>query len=325
MVSSHHHRISLLSGRVLVKPKIAVVGSTNMDLIVPCVHIPRPGETVIAKGGQESPGGKGANQAVGAARAGGDVQFLTRVGDDGFGKLLLANLQQEGVSPDSILITPGVSSGLAIVMVEDSGENAIAVVPGANGCVTAEDVESHAEVIRSADILLLQLELTLEPVLAAIRIARDARVRIVVDPAPVPASFPEELLQVDVVCPNQGEASAILGAEVRTIQDARQAAWQLVRRGAKQAIITLGADGAVICDGNNVDFIAPFEVQAIDTTAAGDAFAAAFAVSWGEGKSIQEATRFGCAAGALAASRSGAQNAMPTRAEIDARLLEFVS
>ncbi len=302
------------------KPRITIVGSINMDLVVRSRKLPAPGETITASNSVESPGGKGANQSVAAARLGADVIHLGRVGSDSFADRLIDNLNREGVKTDHVLRTPSISSGLAVVMVEDSGENSIVVVPGSNGEVTAVDVEQHADIIRESDVLVVQLEIPLDAVLAAIDIAREAGVKVIVDPAPAVENLPEELLRVDVICPNQSEAEILLGTPIESVQDARQAAWQLVRRGVKNAIITLGSEGAVLCDGETLEFLAPFAVEAVDTTAAGDAFAGALAVRWMETGDLLQATRFACAAGALAASKPGAQPAMPRRNEIEALL-----
>jgi ribokinase len=298
-------------------PRIAVLGSINMDLVVRCAHLPAPGETIIANSSCEIPGGKGANQAVAAARAGGEVTMIGRVGDDAFASRLVDNLRREKIDTDSVLATDGCASGIAIVAVENSGENSIMVVPGANGRVGCEDVDAAADLIRAADILLLQLEIPLDSVLAASAIASDAGVPVILDPAPMPSALPENLLDVDVICPNQSEASAIVGRPIESLDDARDALPSLHQQGAKQVIITLGGQGALISDGNAVTFIEPFQVTPRDTTAAGDAFAGALAVRLAAGEPFEQAARFAAAAGAIAATRIGAQTGMPTRSEIE--------
>jgi ribokinase len=305
----------------LRRPRIVVVGSINMDLIVRSSRLPRPGETVIGRETQELPGGKGANQAVAAARLEADVSMIGRVGNDGFGERLRAGLQEERIDMSRVVVTPGCASGLAIVAVEDSGENAITVIPGANARVTAADVLDAADLIREADVLLLQLEVPLETVLAAIEMARRHETVVILNPAPAPATFSPELLSVDVACPNETEAAALTGITVIDLADANQAARRLRAMGARNAVITLGARGAVVCESDGqCEHVESFEVQAVDTTAAGDAFAAALAVSLARGKSISEGVQYACAAGALAATRHGAQPAMPTAAEV-ARLV----
>lgn len=289
-----------------------------MDLVVRCAHLPVPGETIIADSSVEIPGGKGANQAVAAARANGEVTMIGRVGDDAFAGRLLENLLREHIGTGDVIETEQSASGIAVVVVEESGENAIVVVPGANGRVTPDDVDAAADTIRNSDILLLQLEIPLDAVRVAIAIATKASVRVILDPAPTPpSSLPEQILNVDIICPNQSEASAIVGRPVKTIDDARDCVSRLHDRGAKNVIITLGGDGAVVSEGGSVVWIEPFKITPVDTTAAGDAFAGALAVRLAEGSSLIEAARFAAAAGAIAATRVGAQPGMPTRSEIE--------
>lgn len=299
------------------QPRLAVLGSINMDLVIRCRRLSRPGETLLADDAREVPGGKGANQAVAAARLGAQVAMIGRVGSDGFASSLLANLRAENVDTGAVVSTPDCPSGLAVVSVDSGGENSITVVPGANGRVTPADVESAADVIRNADVLLLQLETPVEAVLAGIHIARAAGTRVILDPAPAPTNLPAGLLNVDALCPNESEAAAILGCEIDSIDAARSAVLDLQGFGAANAIITLGANGAIFCDSSgHVQHVPTAKVDAVDTTAAGDAFAAALGVFWAEGRSFAEAVQSACFAGALVASRHGAQVAMPTRDEI---------
>ena len=288
-----------------------------MDLVVRCANLPVPGETIIADSSSEIPGGKGANQAVASARAGGDVTMIGRVGDDAFADRLLENLRRENIDTVNVSRSKQCASGIAVVAVEASGENAIMVVPGSNGRVTPEDVEAAAGVIRKSDVLLLQLEIPLDAVLAAIKIATAADVRVILDPAPMPNSLPDEILNVDIICPNQSEASAIVGRPIETVDDARGCVSRLHHRGARNVIITLGGDGAVVSDGVSVEWIQPWKITPVDTTAAGDAFAGALALRLADGASLVEAARFAAAAGAIAATRVGAQPGMATRDEIE--------
>lgn len=288
-----------------------------MDLVVRCAHLPEPGETIIADSCEEVPGGKGANQAVAAARAGGRVSMIGRVGQDAFATRLVDNLRTEEVDCSSIRTSPG-ASGVAVVGVERSGENAIMVVPGANGKVDLADVDAAAESIRGAQRLLVQLEIPLDTVLAAIDVARRASVPVILDPAPMPSSLPDGLLHVDLVCPNQTEASAMIGRAIDSVQDAIDAIPMIRQLGAENVIITLGDQGVVMGDGVSSDWVQPTKVDAVDTTAAGDAFAGALAVRLADGDSLPDAVRFASAAGALAATRPGAQPGMPTASEIEA-------
>ncbi|MEN0110462.1 MAG: ribokinase [Planctomycetota bacterium] len=303
-------------------PRIVVVGSANMDLVLRCPRIPRPGETLLGDSVTEAPGGKGANQAVAASRLGGDVTLIGRVGDDAFAGRLLDSLSGNGVRTDRVASTEGIASGVATISVADNGENAILVIPGANALVTPADVAAARESISAADTLLLQLETPQETIVAAIAVAREAGVRVILDPAPVPATVAAGLLDVDIICPNETEAEALLGRSVGATADERLAAAKaLTQLGARTAIITLGAEGAVWTtrDGESGTVAAP-KIDPVDTTAAGDAFAGALGLRLAEGADLPTALRFACAAGSAAATRLGAQPGMPTRAEVEALL-----
>ncbi|MGI9472534.1 MAG: ribokinase [Rubripirellula sp.] len=296
---------------------IVVLGSINMDLVVQCNELPDRGETIIATSSSEVPGGKGANQAVSASRAGGSVTMIGRVGSDAFGEKLLSHLRQDAVDITRTLQVSDCASGIALVTVESSGENSIVVVPGANGRVTSGDVDKVKDVIAHADLVVVQLEIPLDAVREAIQIARTAGVPVLLDPAPMPESLPDSLLNVDLICPNQSEAAALVGRSVDSLKEAATAVPELHRRGAKQVIITLGGLGTVVSDGVSCRSIPPFQISAVDTTAAGDAFAGALAVRWAEGAELFESATFASAAGAIAATRPGAQPSLPTRAEIE--------
>jgi ribokinase len=310
----------------MTRPRIAVVGSINVDLVVRCAKLPRPGETISARDVSEVPGGKGANQAVAAARLGAEVTMIGRVGDDAFGQRLRTGLQENSVGVAWVSTTPNCASGLAIVAVEDSGENSILVVPGANGRLTPADVLAASEVIRQADVVLVQLEVPLETTIAAIQLARDCGTPAILDPAPAPAfgedqSMIADLLQVEVACPNEAEALALTNVQIETVADAERAACCLRSLGPKYGIVTLGARGAVLCEPDSSPLLIPaFNIRAVDTTAAGDAFAAALAVRLAQRGPMSEAVRFACAAGAAAASRAGAQPAMPSLSEVESLL-----
>lgn len=285
-----------------------------------CEHLPSPGETVLASSYQEISGGKGANQAVSAAKAGGNVRMIGRVGDDSFGNKLIENLESCGVDCTAVMVTAQCPSGIAVIGVEQSGQNAITVVSGANARLTPDDVTKHRNLIESCDVVLLQLEIPIETVLETIRIAKAAGVRVMLDPAPVPNEIPEELLQVDLICPNEHEAAHLTGSAVSTPQLYPEAGRQLHESGAKNVVLTLGEHGAFLHESSEGTFIKAIPTQVIDTTAAGDAFAGALAVYWAQGHSLTQAVRFGNAAGSIAASRAGAQPSMGSRLEIE-RLL----
>ncbi|WP_235034284.1 ribokinase [Roseiconus lacunae] len=292
-------------------PKITVLGSINMDLVVRCADLPLPGQTITAEAFEEIPGGKGANQAVAAARAGGEVRLIGRVGDDGFGKTLREHLVSEGVDCTCVETTADTASGVAIVAVEKSGENSIVVVPGSNGEVTVADVQRHGDAIRQSDVLMVQLETPRETVEAAIAIARQAGVKVILDPAPAQA-LPATMLDVDVLCPNETEAVTIAGDRCGTVEEAKQLAAKLRSSGPDVAIITLGDRGTIVDDGMGARLIEPITIKAVDTTAAGDAFAGTLAVRLASGVPLDRAVRLANIAGALAASVAGAQPSLPT-------------
>lgn len=302
------------------KARVAVLGSVNMDLVAHCAQLPAPGETVTASSFAEIPGGKGANQAVSAARAGGHVEMIGRVGDDGFAARLRKNLEVEEIDCRYLVSTPKSASGVAMIGVEDSGENQILVVPGANGCVSKQDVEDAKVCIAAADILLLQLEIPMATVEFAIQTARELGTRVVVDPAPAPNNPTRELFGVDLICPNESEAAALTAMPVESISQIEAAAKHLHQLGAKAVAITLGARGTALYADGKFSLVSAFETSVVDTTAAGDAFAGALAVRWAETGALEAAVEFGNAAGAIAASRRGAQPGMGSREDILARL-----
>jgi ribokinase len=298
-------------------PKIAVIGSINMDLVVRCGKFPEPGETVLADSAAEICGGKGANQAVAAARAGGDVLMVGRVGDDAFAGRLRDNLVAHGIDCQAVLSTDQCPSGLAIVAVRDDGQNSIMVVAGANGRLSIDDVRSHADRIGQCDVVLVQLEVPIETVETLISMIRGSGARVILDPAPVPPRWSASLAAVDLLCPNETEASQITGLPVETIEQVEAVAKALHQMGAANVAITLGAKGTLFYDGTEARLIEPITVHAVDTTAAGDAFAGALAVRWAETDDLIDAIRFANAAGGIAASRPGAQPAMGSRQEIE--------
>ncbi len=299
------------------RPRIVVVGSLNLDLVYHVARLPQPGETLTGTSFQQLYGGKGANQAVAAARLNAEVSMIGRIGDDAFGAALIAGLRTEAVDVSHVKTSIGTSSGVAVIGVEDSGQNCITVIPGANGLVTSADIIEAESVISAADVLLLQLEIPVDAVMTAIGIARQHKILTILDPAPALESFPAELLRVDVICPNESEASLITGLPVTNVQEAMVACGNLQSSGARIAIITLGAQGSVVCTESGIaQHVPSFPVTAVDTTAAGDAFAGALGFCLAQGQSVLEAVRFASAAGALASTRHGAQPAMPRFNEV---------
>lgn len=294
-------------------PKILVVGSLNADLVVRAPRFPQPGETISGEDLQVIPGGKGANQAVAAARLGAQVSMLGRVGRDNFGDFLLDNLRSNNV--DSFLVQrDDASTGTAIIVVDADGQNSIVLSPGANGKVSALDVE-HAS-FSTFSLLLLQLEIPTPTVLRAAQLARQNGVRVLLNPAPA-QSLPEELIALaDFLIPNETELSLLTGMEVRNVPSAEAAARKLQERGAQNVIVTLGNRGALIVDRHTSRQVDTFKVDAVDTTAAGDAFIGGFAVAL-DSASLLDAVRYGCACGALATTKFGAQPSLPNRFEVE--------
>ena len=308
----------------MTQARIVVLGSINMDLVARCTSLPRPGETLTAKDYGEVFGGKGANQAIGAARAGGLVQMIGRVGDDVFGPKLASNLQRNGVDCSAITSTENCPSGLALISVDDGGENQIVVIPGSNGRVSREDIDRHESIIAASDCLLIQLEVPLATVVYAIGVAKRCGIRVIVDPAPVPpGEIPDELLQVDLLCPNESEAIRLMGVASESLESMQEAARLLHGKGAANVAITLGAHGTLLFDGREMQVIESISIAAVDTTGAGDAFAGALAVRWAETNDLVESVRWANVAGALAASRHGAQAGIASREDIERQLLSI--
>lgn len=299
-------------------PHIVVVGSINLDLVSRVTRLPRPGETVHGQTLSRFPGGKGANQAVAAARLGARCTMIGRVGDDPFGPGLIASLAEAGVCTDRVAVTADCSSGVALIGVEDSGQNAITIVGGANARLSPEDVAQHADAIANADALLVQLEVPLATVEAALAVARRAGVRTILDPAPAPdGPLPAACLDVDLLSPNQSEAEALTGLPVPDAGSAAAVAERLQEQGARAVALKLGEHGALWLDADGSSRLVPTaRVDVVDTTAAGDAFTAALAVALARGDDPMTATRFACAAGTLATTRPGAQAAMPTHDDV---------
>jgi len=297
---------------------IIVFGSINIDLVAKTPRLPQPGETIIGSNFLIAGGGKGANQAVAAARLGTFTHIIGRVGNDRFAEELLTNLQLCGVNTDNILRDEHTHSGVAIIAVDESGQNNIIVIPGANNNVGEADIERLKKLLPSATSLLLQLEIPLQVVLKAAKVAREAGVRVILDPAPVVADLPLALYPlIDIITPNEVEAGQLVGFAVNDTETAIMAAKQLQQRGVENVIVKLGDRGAVAVTADESFFVPAFAVGAIDTVAAGDAFNGALAAALDGGRSLSEAVVWGAAAGALCTTKVGAQVAMPDRTTFD--------
>lgn len=302
--------------------KILVVGSINMDIVVKTPRIPAVGETVLGENWVTIPGGKGANQAVAAAKSGGQAVMIGKVGQDEFGETLRVNLHQAGVETAMIQKIPEAPSGVALITVDENGNNNIVVVPGANGQVKVNDLQRYEQAFQTASILMLQLEIPWETVAYAIDRARAYQVKIIFDPAPAPLKppAPNWLSGIDILTPNQIEAELLTGVKVTGLTSAGRAGEILREQGVITPIVKLGADGVLVYDHGKFHHIPGYQVKAIDTTAAGDSFAGGLATALAEGKSLLEAARFANATGALSTTKFGAQSSIPGRAEIEALL-----
>lgn len=299
---------------------ICVVGSINVDLTFRTARLPRPGETLAGSAFQMGHGGKGANQAVMAARLGAAVSMVGRVGADAFGREAVTHLQAEGLDTRHVLVSTETATGVAGIVVDDEAQNCILVVPGANALLSAQDVRQAAPAIAGTAALLCQLEVPLEATHEALRVAREAGVRTILNPAPAQVLSRELLERADLCVPNETELEILTGKPSASLEDIVAAARELQQRGARTVLVTLGARGALLLDGAEPVHVPAFAVDAVDPTAAGDAFIGSLAVFWSAGMALADTVRRANAVAALTATRPGAQSALPNSAEVDAFL-----
>lgn len=293
------------------KAKVVVIGSSNTDMTIKGDRLPKPGETVLGGEFRMGPGGKGANQAVAAQRLGADVSFICKVGRDIFGDNAISGYQKEGIDCSRILRSDK-ASGTALILVDGNAENCIAVAPGANADLTPEDVDSVADVIRSADYLILQLEIPVESVLRAAKIAHEAGVYVILNPAPA-CHLPEELFgYISLITPNQTESALLSGVE----DNLDAAVERLMQLGVKDVVVTLGSKGSLVISEGAKTLVPSLKVKAVDTTAAGDTFCGALCVALSEGCSLVDAAGFATKASALTVQKMGAQDSIPFRSDI---------
>jgi ribokinase len=296
-----------------MKPNIVVVGSSNTDMIIKLKRIPRAGETVLGGEFLTAAGGKGANQAVAAARAGGQVSLIARVGRDALGDEAIAGFIGDGIDVSHVTRDPRLASGAALIFVAQNGENSIAVASGANARLSPADVKRAGALIARAKVVLMQLETPLDTVVAAARLAASKGALVILNPAPARA-IPGELLQLfSILTPNESEAEMLTGDRINGVRAAKRAAEALLRRGVQTVILTLGAKGALIASKQGTHLVPGFQVKTVDTTAAGDVFNGALAVALTEGRSLDRAVRFANAAAAISVTRMGAQRSAPRR------------
>ncbi|WP_256009852.1 ribokinase [Desertivirga xinjiangensis] len=300
----------------MTKSSIVVVGSSNTDMVVKTERFPVPGETVLGGDFFMNPGGKGANQAVAAARLGGNVVFICKVGDDLFGSQSLELFRREGINTTHILSDGNIPSGVALITVDAFAENSIVVAPGANAALNPGDIRKKSEVITNAAFVLIQLEIPMDTVSYVIRTASENGVKVVLNPAPA-GVLPEDLYRhVSILTPNEKEASMLSGVTVKNLETAKEAAGIIHNKGVHVVIVTMGSKGALVSsDGRFVHVPAPV-VKAVDTTAAGDVFNGALVVALSEGKELVAAVEFACKASAVSVTKKGAQLSAPVRDEI---------
>ena len=300
--------------------KLVVIGSSNMDLVISLPRIPAVGETVL--GGRSSMvfGGKGANQAVAAIRAGGDVAYIAKVGDDLFGANMKDHFKKEGFQTDLILTDEDEPTGIAQIFVSEKGENSIAVAPGANMALLPHDLEPFEEIIANANVVLLQLETPLSTIAYIADLAQKNNLRLILNPAPAQPLDANLLKHIWLLTPNETEASLLTGIEVIDKTSAQKAAELLRKAGVANVIVTLGENGCLLCNADGARHFMAYKATAVDTTAAGDVFNGTLAVAITEGESFEYAIDFASAAAAISVSRQGAQPSIPTRAEIEALL-----
>jgi len=298
-------------------PTIAVVGSSNMDLVVKSKRIPAKGETILGGDFIMVPGGKGANQAVAAAKLGARVFFITKLGDDIFGEQSLNNFRKEGVDTKYVLQTKEAPSGVALIMVDDEGNNIIVVAPGANHKLMPEDVKEAESDIASSGALVAQLEVPIETIEFAAELANKSKVPFILDPAPAQKLSPKLLNMVDVLTPNETEARILTDIEVKDQKSAEAAAKKLLECGVKTIILTMGASGYLLAGKEETEFVAAKKVTAADSTAAGDAFTGSLAVGLAQGQTLSEAASFANNVAAVSVTKMGAQPSMPTLQEVE--------
>ncbi|MBZ4188880.1 ribokinase [Niabella beijingensis] len=304
-------------------PEIIVVGSTNMDMVVKADHIPVPGETVIAGSFFMNPGGKGANQAVAIARLGGSVAFVSKLGNDVFGKQSSQLFDEEGIDTRFLLSDPEFPSGVALITVDKEGENSIVVAAGANANLFADDLKDALNALKKAQLILMQLEIPMETVRKTAEFARANGIKVILNPAPFSESLSKDVLKhIDVITPNQTEAEMLSGVKITTMEDAEKAARIIHDMGIPDVIITMGPEGAVLFSGGVVTRIPATRVTAVDTTAAGDVFNGALAVALSEARTLEAAVAFACDAAAISVTRMGAQSSIPYRNEMIVRMIK---
>ncbi len=294
--------------------EITVIGSTNVDLVATTKKMPETGETVIGEKFHIYPGGKGANQAVGVARLGGKVNFITRIGDDDFGRTALENLEKYGVNTEYVLRDDEAPTGVALIEVDNQGQNRIVVVPGANARLSEENIQKFHRVIEKSDVVMVQLEIPLQTVGYILKFGRRSHANVILNPAPA-HHLPDDFFpNVSVITPNETEAAALTRLPGARFHDMAQA---LRKKGVENVVITIGSKGAYLQTSEESQEIPTWKMKAVDTTAAGDAFNAGLAVALAEGRPMAQSVKFANAVGALSVTKNGAQPSMPNKEEVE--------
>ncbi len=298
--------------------KLVVLGSVNADHVLQVASFPRPGETLLGHSYAVIPGGKGANQAVAAARLGADTAFIACVGDDSFGRNMIAEFNRDGINTEAVMIEQNKPTGIAMIQVAATGENSICISAEANACLTPERISPHYDLIKQADTLLMQLETPIATIAQAAKIAQLSGTRVVLNPAPAQPLSDELLALIDLITPNETEAELLTGIKVVDMASAQDAADILHNKGIAQVMITLGSQGVWISENGNGKQVKGFRVDAVDTTAAGDTFNGGLLAGLQAGLALDEAIRFAHAAAAISVTRVGAQTSIPVQAEVQA-------
>lgn len=298
--------------------KVLVVGSLNMDFVLDVKNMPKPGETILAKGLNFVPGGKGANQAFAMGKLGTDVGMIGAIGKDEYGEKLLCNLKSVNVNTDGIITMPNENTGCAFVNVDEHGENSIVVVGGTNQKITKQMIDEHSELIDEADIIVMQLEIPIDVVAYIAKLAKDKGKYVILDPAPARADLPDELFKnIDIIKPNETEVQILTCKKAETIEELVEAGKVLLKKGVKNVIVTLGGSGSILINENGHKKFETMDVKVIDTTAAGDSFTAALTKGLVENKSVEEAIEFAHLVSAIVCTKKGAQTSIPSMDEIE--------
>ena len=305
--------------------KIVVVGSCNTDMVIKADRLPIPGETILGGTFFMNPGGKGANQAVAAARMGGKVSFISKTGNDVFGKQSVMLYNSENINTDFVFSDPGLPSGVALITVDANGENCIVVASGANASLSPADINKASGEIETADLVLMQLEIPIDTVEYVADIANKKGIKVILNPAPARALSDKLLKCLYIIIPNKSEAEILSGIKVTDYETARQAADLISARGVDNVVITLGSQGALIKEGNEYHFVEAYKVETLDTTAAGDSFCGSVCVGLSEGRSILDSVKLAARAAALTVTRMGAQSSIPYRSELSSLDVEKVN